>query len=61
MILKRTDIKKLGISKILIHTKNLRNPCTLDPATKILNFPHFVWKQTKSLKTSNKLSFNSVG
>jgi hypothetical protein len=29
--------------------------------TKNLNFPHFVWKQTKSLKTSNKLPFNSAG
>jgi hypothetical protein len=56
MIFKNADIKKLGSQKFLFgpqisHTKNLRNPCTLNPATKNVNFPHFVWKQTKSLKT----------
>jgi hypothetical protein len=67
MILKRADIIKLGVSKILIwsldisHTKNLTNSCTLDSATKNLNFHHFLWYHTKSLKTSNKLYFNSVG
>jgi hypothetical protein len=64
MILKRADIKKLGVSKIFIWSLNItyqKSKKSMYPATKNLNFPHFVWKQTKSLKTSNKLSFNSVG